>query len=202
MGTIGCSPIASTRSQPTPAARRKLFEFAKAMGVDTIVVPSQRARSPALDALADRVRHQRRGVCATRRQPARVVKALDGRSKRLGVGIDTGVWAAGRRGAARWARGRSKDRLRYVNLRDRAGSRRRSRNVLLGQGAGKLTRVLQRAEPPERPAAGDDARYDRSSSRRRRICSPRSTRSKTPCSRPTASTSPSSRRRGRSGGIS
>ena len=69
-------------------------------------------------------------------------------------------------------------------------------------GRGNLVGVLPRAEPPGRPAAGDDARHDRTWSTPRPICSQRSTRSRRRCSRPTASTSPRSRSRARSAGMS
>ena len=65
------------------------------------------------------------------------LKAMEGRSKRLGVGIDTGTWAqegtAVREGIAR-----VKDRLLYVNLRDRSGRGAGARNVVLGKGVGNL----------------------------------------------------------------
>src|SRR6185503_6330387 len=64
-------------------------------------------------------------------------KGLDGQDAHLGVGIDTGAWleAGSLPGAALASVG---DRLRYLNLRDRAAKGASSRNVRLGEGAGDI----------------------------------------------------------------
>ena len=68
-----------------------------------------------------------------RARPARLLKALDGKSKRLGVGIDTGLWAQEgvrpRDGLAE----RSRIGCVYLSLRDRSGRGAAARNVPLGQ---------------------------------------------------------------------
>ena len=154
--------IASTRLAATPAAQRKLFEFAKAMGVDTIVVPSQRARVGS----ARHARRQEFGVnvaCSATRDTGRRREGLEGRSKRLGVGIDTGAWAE--KGLA------PREALAAVEgpaaLREAARPRRprASSRTSCSARDGAAERVLQRAEPPEDPAAGADARHDRSGQR-------------------------------------
>jgi hypothetical protein len=115
------------------ASRRKLFEFAKALGINAIIVPFN-SQLGGLDALADES-----GVnVAVLGNGSLLMKALEGRSKRLGIGIDTGTWAqegiSPRDGLAM-----VKDRLLYVNLRDRSGRASNARNVLLGKGVANLT---------------------------------------------------------------
>ncbi len=68
---------------------------------------------------------------------ATLAKGLDGQDPHLGVGIDTGAWLEKGHAPAD-ALAAVGDRLRYVNLRDRAGMGVSSRNVKLGEGAGKL----------------------------------------------------------------
>jgi type 1 glutamine amidotransferase len=136
MGTVRLLTYRVDRLAPDSASRRKLFEFGKAMGVDTIVVPSNTTLE-GLDTLADEFGINV-AVMADAARPLRTMKALEGKSKRLGIGIDTGVWAqegvAPRDGLAI-----VKERLLYVNLRDRSGRGAAARNVLLGQGTGHLT---------------------------------------------------------------
>jgi type 1 glutamine amidotransferase/sugar phosphate isomerase/epimerase len=115
------------------SSRRKLFEFAKGMGVNTLVVPAN-TQLDGLDALADEFAVN----VAVLGNPAAVMASLQGHGKRLGLGLDTGAWAqdgvSPRTGLAA-----IKDRLLYVSLRDRSGRGANARNVLLGQGVGNLT---------------------------------------------------------------
>ena len=62
------------------------------------------------------------------------MKALEGQGKRLGVGIDTGS-VAQEGVSATDALAVVKDRLRYVNLRDRSDRGPPARNVTLGKGS-------------------------------------------------------------------
>ena len=134
MGTIRMLTYRADRLGDAAADRRKLFEFAKAMEVDTIVVASN-ASLDALDKLADEFAINV-AVLGEAARPQRVVKALEGRSKRLGVALDTGLMA--QEGVtAKDALDAVKDRLSYVNLRDRS-ARGTARNVVLGQGVGNL----------------------------------------------------------------
>lgn len=124
--------------------RRRIFEFAKAMGAPsspnpsgdarvTIVLPAN-ADLTGLDALADELAIN---VAVLGNAPA-LMKTLNGRSRRLGVGIDTGAWAqegiSPRDGLAM-----VRDRLLYVRLGDRSGRGANARSVLLGKGVGNLT---------------------------------------------------------------
>jgi uncharacterized protein len=138
------------------ASHRKVFEFAKAMGVETIVTDARLERSH-LDALATEFGVNVAHLGGGQAKPVELVKALEGASKRLGLGIDTGEWAQDGV-SARDGLAVVKDRLLYVVLRDRsasakatAGPRRSStseggsanganaRNVPLGKGVGNLT---------------------------------------------------------------
>jgi hypothetical protein len=82
------------------------------MAADTIVISSS-APLAGLDALADEV-----GInVAVQGDPAaaaRIAKALEGRSTRLGVGVDATLWTDD--AAARRALPAIKDRLRYISL--------------------------------------------------------------------------------------
>jgi type 1 glutamine amidotransferase len=121
-------------SLPADAAvRRRIFQFATALGATTIVVPAN-TPLPDLDTLAEEFKIN----VAVMDASAETMKAMEGRSKRLGVGIDTGTWAqdgvSPRDGVTR-----VKDRLLYVNLRDRSGRGANARNVVVGKGTGNLT---------------------------------------------------------------
>jgi hypothetical protein len=136
MGTIRMLTYRVESIASDAASGRKLFEFARAMGTDTIVVPSSASPLEMLDTLANEF-GVNVAVMADAARPVRVMKALEGRSKRLGVGVDTGVWA--QEGVSpRDALAVVKDRLLYVTLRDRSAAGPAARNVLLGQGVGNL----------------------------------------------------------------
>jgi type 1 glutamine amidotransferase len=137
MGTIKLLAYRVDTLPTDAAARKAMLQFAKSLGADTVVVakPADTA-AQGLGAAADEA-----GVNIAMLVPpdkiAAVVKAQQGQSAKLGVGIDTGAWLeAGKLPAdALTAVG---DRLRYVNLRDRAALGASSKNVRLGEGAGKL----------------------------------------------------------------
>ena len=128
--------ISAFRVNSLPAdavTRGKVFQFAKALGATTIVVPAGTSLAD-LDTLAEEFTINVAVLDAS----AETLKAMEGRSKRLGIGIDTGTWSeegvSPREGIAR-----IKDRLLYVNLRDRTGRGASARNVFLGKGIGNLT---------------------------------------------------------------
>jgi type 1 glutamine amidotransferase len=128
-------------SMPADAAtRRRIFEFARALGATTIVVPGNTDYA-GLDTLAEEFRV----TVAVMNGTAETVKAMEGRSVRLGVGIDTGQWAQEgtnvREGVAR-----VKDRLLYVNLRDRSGRGANAQNVPLGKGVANLREFFTELE--------------------------------------------------------
>jgi uncharacterized protein len=118
------------------SSQQKIFAFAKAMGATTIVLPASAALA-GLDMLGDEF-GVNVAVLADTARPARLMKALGGKGKRLGIGIDTGLWAqegiSPRDGLAL-----VKDRLVYLNLRDRSGRGANGRNVPLGQGAAAMS---------------------------------------------------------------
>jgi sugar phosphate isomerase/epimerase len=119
--------------------RRRLFEFARAMDVGTIVVPSNTGLE-GLDALADEFGINV-AVLGDAARPLRTVKALEGKGKRLGIGADTGMWV--REGVSpQDALAIVKDRLQYIFLSDRGTRSDGARNVLLGQGAGNFTALF------------------------------------------------------------
>lgn len=114
------------------ATRRRVFDFAQELGATTIVVPGNTALD-GLDALAEEFKV----YAAVLNTSAETLKAMEGRSRRLGVGIDTGQWAQDgvnvREGVVR-----VKDRLLYVLLRDRSARAANAQNVPLGKGVANL----------------------------------------------------------------
>jgi type 1 glutamine amidotransferase len=115
----------------TPA-RRRVFELARALGATTIVVPGN-TDFAGLDTLAEEFRVN----VAVLNSSDATLKAMEGRSRRLGIGIDTGTWA--QEGTnVRNEVARVKDRLLYVNLRDRSARGANAQNVPLGKGVANL----------------------------------------------------------------
>ena len=114
------------------ATRRRVFDFARELGATTLVVPADTALD-GLDALAEEFRVN----VAVLNSADATLKAMEGRSRRLGIGIDTGSWAQD--GAnVRNEVARVKDRLLYVNLRDRSARGASAQNVPLGKGVASL----------------------------------------------------------------
>jgi type 1 glutamine amidotransferase len=128
-------------SMPADAAtRRRIFDLARALGVTTIVVPGN-TDFAGLDTLAEEFRVH----VAVLNSSTETLKAMEGRSRRLGVGIDTGQWAQDgtnmRDGVAR-----VKDRLLYVLLRDRSARGANAQNVPLGKGVANLREFFAELE--------------------------------------------------------
>ena len=98
------------------ASRRKLFEFAKALGVEMIVANPDIALLPELDKLAGEFSIN---VAIENRSPKSALSALEGRGKRIGVCADIGVWM---QEGIKPLEGLTqlKDRLMAVNLQDRS----------------------------------------------------------------------------------
>lgn len=139
MGTIKLLAYRVDTLGADAASRRKTFEFARAIGVDTLVVPANTGVA-GLDTLADEF-SVNVAVLADSAKPSALVAALDGKSTRLGVGLDTGLLA--QEGVSpQDALAAVKDRLRYLSLRDRSGRGAGARNVLLGQGSGRLKELF------------------------------------------------------------
>src|SRR5918992_686006 len=128
-------------SLPADAAtRRRVFEFAQDLGATTLVVPGNTSFD-GLDALAEEFRV----YVAVMNASQDTLKAMEGRSRRLGVGVDTGQWAQDgtnvRDGVAR-----VKDRLLYVLVRDRSGRGANAQNVPLGKGVANLREFFTELE--------------------------------------------------------
>ena len=120
-------------SLPADAAtRRRVFDFAQELGATTLVVPGNTDLA-GLDALAEEFRVN---VAALNSSDA-TLKAMENRSRRLGIGIDTGTWAQDAANVRNEV-ARVRDRLIYVNLRDRSARGASAQNVPLGKGVGNL----------------------------------------------------------------
>jgi type 1 glutamine amidotransferase len=128
-------------SLPADAAtRRSVFEFAQDLGATTLVVPGN-TTFEGLDTLAEEFKVN---VAVLNSSPE-TLKTMEGRTRRLGVGIDTGQWAQDgvnvREGIAR-----VKDRLLYVLLRDRSARGASAQNVMLGKGVANLREFFAELE--------------------------------------------------------
>jgi hypothetical protein len=133
---LGLETVLTYRLDTLPGdteSRRKLFAFARDMGITTIVVPFT-SQFGGLDALGNEFNVN---IAVLGGNAAVSMRAVEGLGKRVGIGIDTGDWTqsglASRDGLAM-----VKDRLLYVRLRDRSGRGANARNVLLGKGVGNL----------------------------------------------------------------
>ena len=122
---------------------QRALRFAREMGAETVVAAAGTSLA-GLDAMADQA-GVNVAIMADSARPTALLKALAGKSKRLGVGIDTGVWA--REGVSP-AEGIAlvKDRLLYLRLRDRSARGTAARDVPLGQGVGDLKRLFLEME--------------------------------------------------------
>lgn len=128
-------------SLPADAAtRRRVFEFMHDLGATTLVVPGNTSID-GLDALAEEFKV----YVAVMNSSPETLKAMEGRSRRVGVGIDTGQWAQDgtnvRDGVAR-----VKDRLLYVLVRDRSGRGANAQNVAPGKGVANLREFFTELE--------------------------------------------------------
>jgi type 1 glutamine amidotransferase/sugar phosphate isomerase/epimerase len=117
------------------ASIERALRLARDIGAETVVVPSDTSLD-GMEAIADQA-NVNVAVMADSARPAALLKTLAGKGKRIGIGIDTGLWA--QEGVSP-ADGLAlvKDRLLYLRLRDRSGRGPGGRNVLLGQGIGDL----------------------------------------------------------------
>jgi type 1 glutamine amidotransferase/sugar phosphate isomerase/epimerase len=141
MGTITLLTYRTDKFETDAAAQRKVLEFAKALKAQTVVVPLA-ATAPAAAALGTLAAAAKDidinvALLATPDNLASLVRSLGSYDAQLGVGIDTGAWLEKGKPPVE-ALEAAGGRLRYVNLRDRAGMGGSSSNVKLGEGAGKL----------------------------------------------------------------
>ena len=114
------------------ATRRRVFDFAHELGATTLVVPGNTDLA-GLDALAEEFRVN----VAVLNSSDATLKAMENRSRRLGIGIDTGTWAQDAANVRNEV-ARVKDRLIYTNLRDRSARGAGAQNVPLGKGVANL----------------------------------------------------------------
>jgi uncharacterized protein len=134
MGPIGVLTYRVDQIGADAAAQRRTLQLAKALGARTVV--STGALPTGVGVIAKEI-DITVAVLATPKTLADAVKGLAGQDAHLGIGLDTGAWLeAGRLPATALAT--VGDRLRYLNLRDRAALGASSRNVRLGEGAGKI----------------------------------------------------------------
>jgi type 1 glutamine amidotransferase/sugar phosphate isomerase/epimerase len=134
---------------------RKLFAFAKEMGVETIVTGAMPSSLPALDQLASE-----NGInvaIESADDPKNLMSSIQGLSPHIGVSADFAKWMEqGLRPVDGLAT--VKDRLMVVRLRDRDVLGANARDVRLGMGAADLQRFLlevaeQEPQPQEQPNA-------------------------------------------------
>lgn len=116
-------------------SRRKLFEFARDLGVDTIVTAAPAAALADLDQFAGEF-----GInvaIESRQDPKSAAAEIAGRSQRIGIWADTGAWM---QQGVKPADGLSvlKDRIFGVTIRDRSALGAHGRAVTLGSGAADL----------------------------------------------------------------
>jgi type 1 glutamine amidotransferase/sugar phosphate isomerase/epimerase len=124
---------------PDENSIRKLFEFAKALGVETIVASPAPESLPAIDILANQFEIN---VAIESLSLRNTLNGLAGRSKRIGVCADIGSWSEE---GIKPLDGLAlvKDRLIALNLRDRSALGDKGRNVALGSGAAGLTEFIR-----------------------------------------------------------
>jgi type 1 glutamine amidotransferase/sugar phosphate isomerase/epimerase len=116
------------------AARRKAFEFAKALNAPLVIV-SDASSLDDLDKLAQEFSIN--VAIDTRTDPKAVMAALEGRSKRMGVAADLAGWM--QQGLAPIdGLAIVKDRLLLVSVSDRSALGAKGHEVPLGSGAGAL----------------------------------------------------------------
>ena len=123
----------------------KALRLARDMGAETVVVPAGTSLD-GLDILADQA-GVNVAVMADTARPTGLLKALAGKGKRLGIGIDTGLWA--QHGVSP-ADGLAlvKERLLYLRLGDRSARGPSGRPVPAGQGVGNLKGMFLEMERP------------------------------------------------------
>jgi type 1 glutamine amidotransferase len=114
------------------AARRRVFEFAKAINAPLIITGADAANPAELDKLAEEF-----GIdvaLESKGDPKAVMAALEGRGKRMGVSAHLGGWAqAGVKAADGLAI--VKNKLMHVTAADRSALNARAKAVPLGDGA-------------------------------------------------------------------
>lgn len=116
-------------------ARRHVFEFAKAINAPVIIINAGTPNLAELDALAEEF-----GInvaLASANDPKNVLRELEGRGRRMGIGADLGGWL---QEGIKPVDGLAavKDRVLLVRAADRSALGPRGRPVALGEGVGAL----------------------------------------------------------------
>lgn len=117
------------------AMRRRVFEFAKSINVPLIITSADTANLAEIDKLAEEFHIN--VALESKGDPKRVMAALDGHGKRMGVSAHLGGWA---QTGIRAVDGLAvvKDRLLHITAGDRSAMNARGRVVPLGEGAAGL----------------------------------------------------------------
>ena len=130
-------------------AWRKIFDFAKEMGVQTLVAEPPPEALEALDPLCQEykinlaVHNHPEGSGSKYWNPDTLMKACQGLSRRIGACPDTGHWVRSGLNTLESLRKYGK-RILAIHLKDAAESGKRdSRDVPLGTGMGNYTALLQ-----------------------------------------------------------
>ena len=130
-------------------AWRKILDFAKEMGAETIVAEPPPETFEALDALLGEykmklaVHNHPEGSGSKYWNPETLVKAAAGRSARIGACPDTGHWVRSGLNTLECLQ-KYKGRINAIHLKDAQESGKRdSRDVPLGTGAGNYAALLQ-----------------------------------------------------------
>jgi type 1 glutamine amidotransferase/sugar phosphate isomerase/epimerase len=127
---------------------RKVFEFAKSLGVEMIVAAPDPASLPGIDKLANEfgmnvaIENLGRKETPGYWNPKSILAAVQGRSNHIGIRADTGYWM--QEGInPREALVQVKGKLMSVSLRDRSSLGGAGRDVPLGYGVAETTQFLQ-----------------------------------------------------------
>lgn len=130
-------------------AYRKVFDFAKEMGVETLVAEPPPETFEALDGLCQEykinlaIHNHPEGPGSKYWNPDTFLKACEGRSARIGACPDTGHWVRSGLDTLECLKKYQK-RILTVHLKDAAESGKRdSRDVPLGTGQAKYASILQ-----------------------------------------------------------
>ena len=125
---------------PDDTTRRKVFEFAKAMGVEMIVSIAMPASLPAIDKLANEF--DINFAIESRGDPKRALAELQGLSNHVGVQVDIDNWLQDGIDLQQ-AVSQLKDRVMTLSLHDRSSLKGRSREMPLGCGVVGTKQLLQ-----------------------------------------------------------
>ena len=153
MGTIGLLTYRVDELGADAAAQRQALQLAKALGAQTVVVSGRHAAVAGSARSPRRRSRHRRSRCSPR--PTRSPASSRASTARTRTSASASTPARGSKRAVSPADALAAigDRLRYVNLRDRAGMGASSRNVQSRRRRRQARRVLRRARATQHPAA-------------------------------------------------